>query len=45
MAFKDLLVALRNDEFRKLRRKESFQATDPTQLFDLVRDPCFETAI
>ena len=45
MAFEDLLVALRDNQFRKLRREEPFQPTDTPQFLDLFSDPRFETAV
>ena len=45
MAFEDFLVSLGDDQFGQLRREKPFQPPDPTQLLDLVRDPCFETAV
>src|SRR5205085_8488686 len=45
MAFEDLLVTLRDDQLRQLWCQESFQAPDPAQLTDLLRNPRFETAV
>ena len=39
MAFEDLLVALRDDQFGKLRREEPLQPPDAPQLLDLLGDP------
>src|SRR6516164_882593 len=45
MAFEDLLVALRDDQFGKLRRQKSFQPPDAPQLLDLFRDPHLQAAV
>ena len=45
MAFEDLFVALRDDQFGKLRRQKPFQPPDAPQFIDLLRDPRFETAV
>jgi len=37
MAFEDLFVALRDDEFCQLRREKPFQASDAAQFIDLRR--------
>src|SRR5205814_5535437 len=45
VAFQDLLVALRDDEFGELRREEALQPPDPTQFLDLLDHSCLETAV
>jgi hypothetical protein len=45
VAFEDFFVALRDNHFGKLRRKEALQPPDSAQFFDLLRDPRFETAV
>ena len=45
MAFEDFLVALRDDQFGKLRCEKPFQPPDPPQFLDLLGDPRFETAV
>jgi hypothetical protein len=45
MAFEDFLVALRDNQFGKLRREKPLQPPDPPQLLDLFRDPRFETTV
>ena len=42
---KDLLIALRDDEFGQLRRKKPLQPPDAPQFFDLFGHPRFETAV
>ena len=45
MAFEDLLVALRDDQFGQLRREKPFQPSDAAQFFNLRSDPRFETTV
>jgi len=45
MAFEDLLVAVRDNEFGQLRREKPLQPPDPPQLFDLFGDARFETTV
>jgi hypothetical protein len=45
MAFEDLLVALRDDQLRQLRREEPLQSPDPTEFLDLLGDASFETTV
>ena len=45
MAFEDLLVALRDDQFGKLRCQKPLQPPDPPQFLDLFGDPCFKAAV
>src|SRR5207237_525808 len=45
MAFEDIIVALRDDEFGQLRREEAFEATDPAQFLNLVGNPRFEASV
>src|SRR5204862_5261483 len=45
MAFEDLLVTLRDDQFGKLRSEEPLQPADAAQFVNLLGDPRFEPAI
>jgi len=45
MAFEDFLVALRDNEFCKLRCQKPLQPPDSSQFVDLFCDPRFETAV
>src|SRR5215469_5039265 len=45
MAFKDVLVALRDDQLRQLRREEPLQSPDPTQFLHLSDDACFQFSV
>jgi hypothetical protein len=45
MAFEDLLVASRDDEFGKLRCEKPFQPPNPPEFFDLFSDPRLQTAV
>src|SRR6516164_3656538 len=45
MAFEDLLVTLRDDEFGQLWRDEPFQPPDPPQLLDLFGDPRLKNTV
>ena len=45
MAFEDLLVALRDDQFGKLRREKALQPSDPAQFVNLLGDPRLQIAV
>src|SRR5215472_3540009 len=45
MAFEDLFVALRDDQFGKLRCQEPLQPPDAPQFLDLLRDPHLQAPI
>jgi len=45
MAFEDLLVALRDDEFSELRCEEALQSPNAPEFLDLFRDPGLQAAI
>ena len=45
MAFEDLFVALRDNQFGQLRREKPLQSPDAPQFLDLFGDPRFETAV
>ena len=45
MAFEDLLVALRDDQFGKLRREKALQPSDATQFVNLGGDPRLQIAV
>jgi hypothetical protein len=45
MALEDFLVALRDDQFGKLRSEEPLQPPDTPQFIDLFGDPRFETTV
>jgi len=45
MAFENLFVTLRDDEFGELWREEPLQPPDPPQFLDLFGDPRFEAAV
>ena len=45
MAFENLFVALRDDQFGKLRGEKALQPSDPPQFLHLFGDPHFETAV
>src|SRR5215469_16711356 len=45
MAFEDLLVALRNDQFSKLRCQKPLQPPDPAQFVDLLGNARFKPTV
>ena len=45
MAFEDLLVTLRDDQFGKLRREKPLQPSNSAQFVNLLGHPRFEPAI
>src|SRR6266446_1475351 len=45
MAFEDLLVTLRDDQFGKLRREKPLQSSDSTQFVNLGSDPRLQVAV
>ena len=45
MAFEDLLVTLRDDEFSKLRREKALQPSDAAQFVNLLGDPRLQIAV
>src|SRR5262249_3537201 len=45
MAFEDLLIALRDDELRELRREKPLQPPDPLKLLDLLGHAGFEATV
>ena len=45
MAFEDLFVALRDDQFSKLWGEEPLQAANATQLFNLLGHPRLKSTV
>src|SRR6266536_6614319 len=45
MAFEDLLIALRDNQFGKLRREKALKPSDPPQLLDLFGDARLQASI
>src|SRR5215472_3751846 len=45
MAFEDLFVALRDDQFGQLRRQKPLQPSDAPQLLDLLGNPRLQPAV
>jgi hypothetical protein len=45
MAFEDLFVALRDDQFGQLRCEKTLQSADPPQLLDLLSDPRLQASV
>ena len=45
VAFEDLFIALRHDQFGQLRREKSLQPPDPAQFFDLLGYPRLQATV